>query len=150
MKVYLTPVISILFVLITEQSLAISNSETVEYLSDSNNVTIVLVMCQISRKEDLRYIRKEHDLNGINRQYNHVLTLLKSLVITWRHGNHPSRKSESENCDVTGFLNVVVFTNHAPSTRGLKKHVASWDSNYTSCFNLSFRKPNYPKSMNLN
>jgi hypothetical protein len=103
----------------------------------SVNVTVVLTMCKEDGIRNQNY-RMDKTLMKFSRQYNQTLTLIKSLLITWKHGHKETGFHEDD------FLNLIIFTNSRASYDKLENEVFSWSKAYVYPLKLSYRPAIYP------
>ncbi len=97
----------------------------------ASRVTIAVSICEL-RGENRSYLRENFELHDFSRQYNQVIALLKSLLISW------------DTRDPTSFLDFIVFSNSAEAKHEIQRLVETWLPENTAFLNLTFRNAAYP------
>jgi hypothetical protein len=89
--------------------------------------------------------RSDQRLLEFGRQYNQTLSLIKSLLISWRHGKTDPTFCKNGN----DSLKVIIFSNNRPIFDKLKSTVGSWNEKYTAPLNLEYRAAIFPEGKYL-
>jgi len=97
----------------------------------ATSVTVAVSMCEL-RGENTSFLRNNFKLHDFSRQYNQVIALLKSLLITWKSPN------------TTDMLDFIVFSNSAAANNEIRREVETWLPKNTAILNLTFRNAEYP------
>jgi hypothetical protein len=108
-------------------------------LIESREVTIALAMCDKGETSEERFRSfKPKGILEFSRQYSQTLTLIKSLLISWKHGKGNTQPPDPDS------LHLILFSNKETSFERLKSEVFSWDTVYTGPLRLTHHPVHYP------